>query len=269
MASDFQQGWCAFYPRRAIYARNTKLTPTEPAQAPRRRVNGASELAPRLSEVDFDSHQQASPNSSDTFPISFVPSHLCGAFGCRRARRTPPPVVSVFSSTSLPRLLWQRLLHYYGLFRHLAPLRSASGLPLCFPIRPYAIEQKDARLPRVKRTPCERTHPRTHRRSGWESGFTSLRTLAHLPCRIRFTCVMIRSLPPAPPDSPSPVTPWPSDFSSPQPGRGPEEFSPELGPSALPGARSAAARRRFSWRRHVAAKFHTNHDFHTQERLTF
>ncbi len=65
---------------------------------------------------------------------------------------------SGFILSSVTRLLWPELQHYYGFICHLAPHRIISSFLLMSPIP----DGNSARLPRLRREPCERCHPQSH-----------------------------------------------------------------------------------------------------------
>ena len=183
------------YPRRAICAplpdilrRNSRASqPASHSQPLSRASTLRSRLVfpPAMQSVASNAFQQLRP---------FAPPRR---FWLTRSPTVSPPVVSVFSSTLLPELLRQRLLHYYGLLRHLALPLAASGFPLRAPYRSYnASERKNTRLPRVKRTSCESIHPQTHRRADQIPGFTILRSLAApaMPNQVHLRYVPLTSL---------------------------------------------------------------------------
>ena len=86
--------------------------------------------------------------------------------------------------------------HYYGFICHLTLLRLTSSCLLCLPIHAATLTYRNnARLPRLRRTPCEQSHPQTRNGTDQVWGFTLFCTLTLPFRRIRFAYAMYRSLP--------------------------------------------------------------------------
>ncbi|HBH30473.1 MAG TPA: hypothetical protein DDX81_01000 [Desulfofustis sp.] len=69
------------------------------------------------------------------------------------------------------------LQHYCGIICHLTPHRQALSLLLYSPDPPVIQAGNDARLPRLRRTPCEQSHPQSRYGIDQVSGFALFRTL--------------------------------------------------------------------------------------------
>ena len=72
---------------------------------------------------------------------------------------------------------------------HLPPHIASVGLEL--PLEPsYPCNGNNIRLPRLRRIPCEQSHPQAHYGTDQVSGFALFRTLTLPQRRIRFACAM-------------------------------------------------------------------------------
>ncbi len=83
---------------------------------------------------------------------------------------------SSFTLHTVTRFQRPELHHYYGFICHLPLLRIILGFPL---ISPIPQNGNNARLPRLRRTPCEQCHPQSHHGSDQELGFALFWTLTH------------------------------------------------------------------------------------------
>ena len=89
-----------------------------------------------------------------------------------------------------------KLYHYYGIICHLTSLRLASSYLLYLPIPATTLTYgNNARLPRLRRTPCEQSHPQARYGTDQVSGFTLFCTFTLPYRRIRFAYAMYHSLP--------------------------------------------------------------------------
>jgi hypothetical protein len=118
-----------------------------------------------------------------------------GAFGSHR----PPMNRAIGSSRFCPPHCYQ--LSQAGistlLRTHLPPHTASIRLGLLLVLL-YSDKKKlgnGARLPRLRRVPCEQSHPQSRIRADQVSGFALFGTLTLLIRRIRFACAMYRSLP--------------------------------------------------------------------------
>lgn len=118
------------------------------------------------------------------------------AFGSYQPRTNKPPSHPGFSLHTVTSFHRPRLQHYYGIICHLSSLRSALSCLLNLPIPATTLTYgNNIRLPRLRRTPCEQSHPQSHYGTDQVSGFALFRTLTLPQRRSRFACAMYCSLP--------------------------------------------------------------------------
>jgi len=176
-ASELPNDRHAFYPITGNLRIRAVRTPTEALQRTSQRFHVQPVRRARLSGADLPSRQQRRP-SRQTLSDKLRPF--------APLRRFWPPQSPTNSAAGRLRFLLHPVTEASqaetsSLLRTHPPPRTPSvrlGFPLALPYPLKLLEQKNARLPRVKRTPCERTHPQAHRGSDQESGFTLPRTLA-------------------------------------------------------------------------------------------
>ncbi len=118
------------------------------------------------------------------------------AFGSYQPRTNKPPSHPGFTLHTVTSFHRPELQHYYGIICHLTSLQSALSFLLNLPI-PQATStyKNNIRLPRLRRTPCEQSHPQAHYEVDQVSGFALFWTLTLPQCRIRFAYAMYCSLP--------------------------------------------------------------------------
>ena len=89
-----------------------------------------------------------------------------------------------------------RLHNYYGIICHLTSLQAVLSFLLNLPIPAFAMTYgNNTRLPRLRRTPYEQSHPQAHHGTDQVSGFALFWTLTLPQRRIRFAYAMYCSLP--------------------------------------------------------------------------
>ena len=118
------------------------------------------------------------------------------AFGSYQPRTNKPPGHPGFTLHTVTSFHRPELQHYYGIICHLTLHRSALSLLLYLPIPAYTLTYgNNIRLPRLRRTPCEQSHPQAHYGIDQVSGFALFWTLTLPQRRSRFACAMYYSLP--------------------------------------------------------------------------
>ncbi len=131
--------------------------------------------------------------TSKKLQIDFIPSQPIWLLTHISPRQTLPSGHPGFTLQSVTSFQRPGFHNYYGIICHLTPLRSTLGLPLClsFPEKEF---KNDIRLPRLRRTPCEQSHPQSRYGIDQVPGVALCGTLTLPLRRIRFTYVMYRSL---------------------------------------------------------------------------
>ncbi len=118
------------------------------------------------------------------------------ALGTYQLQTNKPPSHPSFTLHTVTSFHRPGLQHYYGIICHLTSLRSALSYLLNLPIPATSLTYRNnARLPRLRRTPCEQSHPQTHYGFDQVSGFVLFWTLTLPQRRIRFAYAMYCSLP--------------------------------------------------------------------------
>ena len=118
------------------------------------------------------------------------------AFGTCRLRTNRPSGRLGFILRTVTSFHRPKLHHYYGIICHLTSLRLALSCLLYLPIPAFSLTYgNNIRLPRLRRIPCEQSHPQTRYGTDQVSGFTLFCTFTLPQRRIRFACAMYCSLP--------------------------------------------------------------------------
>lgn len=118
------------------------------------------------------------------------------AFGSYQLPTTKKSSRSGFLLPTVTSFHRPELHNYYGIICHLTSLQSASSCLLYLPIPATTLTYRNnARLPRLRRTPCEQSHPQSRYGTDQVSGFALFWTLTLPYRRIRFTFAMYHSLP--------------------------------------------------------------------------
>jgi len=100
------------------------------------------------------------------------------AFGSRQPRTNKPSGRLGFILHTVTSFHRPRLHHYYGIICHLTSLRSALSYLLNLPIPATTLAYgNNIRLPRLRLTPCEQSHPQAHYGTDQVSGFALFWTL--------------------------------------------------------------------------------------------
>ncbi len=107
--------------------------------------------------------------------------------------------VSDFNSLFVDQYFFSHQTQDFLTFDHLQCISqcfASAWFSLCISLScTFKTHRNTMRLPRLRRTPYEQSHPQTHNRTDQVSGITLFCTLTLLLCRIRFAYAMYRSFP--------------------------------------------------------------------------
>ena len=95
---------------------------------------------------------------SKNLQINFIPSQSIRLLTRTNPRRTPPSGHSGFILHAVTRLHRPEFQHYYGIICHLSLHQKVLGSLL---VPSFSNFEDSKRLPRLRRTPCEQSHPQS------------------------------------------------------------------------------------------------------------
>jgi len=108
----------------------------------------------------------------------FATDMALGTYQLQTNRPSSHPGFTPHTVTSFHR---SGLQQYYRIICHLGSLRSALSYLLSLPIHATSLTNRNnARLPRLRRTPCEQSHPQSHYGTDQVLGFVLFGTLTLL-----------------------------------------------------------------------------------------